>query len=222
MYIYFFKKKLSSTCKFAQASPHFFFFFFAPFKLLAWVPSWGLTLAIRPVESRDSPHLKVWTSLTLPGYFYRITPSRICLGNKWRRGFFVFLFFWKIFRRFFVRKAIRVRKEPSFSKKHGHRCLCERARTIRQAAAGSFGCLWAGRGRSPESPLTGAAKRAFSRGRKWEAWVGRAFDRILRSGFRMRQEGLQICSMDYRAKDRRLCRFVYFSHKWCCGLWDTL
>lgn len=38
--------------------------------------------------------------------------------------------------------------------------------------------------------------------------MGRAFDRILRSGFRMRQEGLQIGLRDYRVKDRG--RFVLF------------
>lgn len=144
-------------------------------------------------------------------YFYFSIPSWICLGNKRRCGFrvwvfLIFFFFWKFFRRFLCKeinqsekKAQLFQEAPAtvvFVSKQGQegRQLLDPLAAPSQPRAG------------PQNhSVIGSAKQTVAFwDRKWGAWVGRVFDRSLRSGFRMRQEGLQICWRDYSVKDKGL------------------
>lgn len=92
---------------------------FSPFKLLVWIHPSGMMLAICPEESVDStPRESVNELHTLRLLYFHISaPRRICSGNK-----VDMLFFERFFRGFLVRKAMWVRKEPSFRRSTGHGC----------------------------------------------------------------------------------------------------
>lgn len=80
-------------------------------------------MAIRPAESLASPHVKVCASLPLPGSFYISSPN---VDTRW--------FFGNILKSFSVRKVVRVRKEPSFSRKPGPPLSLGAGKDRRQAA----------------------------------------------------------------------------------------
>lgn len=82
-----------------------------------------MSVAICPAESLTSPHVKVWMRFPLPGSFHTSSPN---VGMWW--------FFGKILKRFSVRKAVRVRKEPSFSRKPGPQLSLGAGEDGRQAA----------------------------------------------------------------------------------------